>query len=356
MPFAQPLARVSLRRLAAAASLVLLGAAQALAAQDAIPRTSGVGGFGAFALAVYSGRTNFFASGPPLLGAITRPVITSVFAAPEQLKAPGVLVGGEVNYTFANTRTQLFLGGALEDVAQFDVAIQLGVRQELPDKSILQVNGIVTPLPQKLWVDPYVELAVRDFAAANFPGFRIRWGRILGTGLELTFTDRFFVFDAEQSGQWLVSQGRLDAGDVDLLDRNGDNLSVQAAYRIRAGRHRFEPSVTYARDNRDGGAVASDGFGARLNYRYLNPKIALDANLGYGRRDHDAIHPIYGERISRDRVGATLTAAVPIELLGSKKWNLWATGEYIFESANVDFFEQRITAVTLGVGWRGLRQ
>jgi hypothetical protein len=356
MPFAQSRARTSLSRLAAATILVLLASAPALAAQEAIPRTSGVGGIGVFALAVYSGRTNFFASGPPLLGAITRPVITSVFAAPEQLKAPGIALGGEVNYTFASTRTQLFALAGLEDVMQFDVAIQLGVRQELPDKSILTVNGILTPLPQRLWVDPYVEGAVRDNAAAQFPGFRIRWAHILGTGLELTFTDRFFVFDAEQSGQWLVGQGRLEPGDVDLLDRNGDNLSFQAAYRIRSGRHRFEPSVTYVRDNRDGAAVANDGFGARLNYRYLNPKIALDANLAYGQRDHFAIHPIYGERISRDRVSASLTAAIPIEVLGSKRWNLWSTVEYIFESANVDFFEQRITAVTLGVGWRGLRQ
>lgn len=356
MPFAQSLARIAFPRLAAAATLVMLGAAPALRAQDVIPQTSGVGGIGAFALAVYSGRTNFFASGPPLLGAITRPVIGSVFAAPEQLKAPGIAVGGEVNYTFAKSRTQLFALMGLEDVIQFDVAVQLGVRQELPDKSIVTVNAIVTPLPARLWVDPYVEGVPRDPAKAQFPGFRIGWRRILGSDLELTFTDRYFVFDSEQSGQWLVSQGRLAPDDVALLDRNGDNLSFQAVYRIRAGSHRFAPSVTYARDNRDGAAMASDGFDARLNYRYLNPRIALDANVSYGQRDHDAIHPIYGERISRDRVGASITAAVPIELLGSKQWNLWSTVEYIFESANADFFEQRITAVTLGVGWRGLRR
>jgi len=356
MPFAQSLARASLSRLAATATLVLLGAVPALPAQNAIPRSSGVGGFGIFALAAYSGRTNFFASGPPLIGAISRPVTTSVFAAPDELKAAAALVGGEVNYTFANTRTQLFALGSLEDVFQLDVAIQLGVRQELPDKSIATVNAIVTPFPQKLWVDPYVEFAVRDFDKVNFPGFRLVWSRILGTGLELTFTDRFFVFDAEQSGQWLVGQGRLDPDDVDLLDRNGDNLSFQTGYHFRAGRHRFEPSVTYARDNRDGAAVSSDGFGARLNYRYLDPRFAIDANLGYAQRDHDAIHPLYGERVSRDRVGGSITAAVPIELLGSKKWNLWASAEYIREDSNVDFFESRLSALTLGIGWRGLRQ
>jgi hypothetical protein len=335
---------------------VLLGAAPALPAQLAIPSTSGFGGFGVFALAAYSGRTNFFASGPPLIGAISRPVTTSIFAAPSELKAAAALIGGEVNYTFANTRTQLFIAQSLEDVFQLDVAVQLGVRQQLPDKSILTVNGILTPTPQKLWTDPYVEFVVRDFDKVQFPGFRIRWAGILGSGLELTFTDRYFVFDAEQSGQWLVGQGRLDPGDIDLLDRNGDNLSFQTGYRFRAGKHRFEPSVTYARDNRDGAAMASDGFGARLNYRYLDPRFAIDANFGYAQRDHDAIHPVYGERVSRDRVGGSVTAAVPIELLGSKKWNLWASAEYIREDSNVDFFESRLSALTLGIGWRGLRQ
>jgi hypothetical protein len=356
MPFAPSLPCASLRRLAAAVTVVLLVAAPALPAQDVIPRTSGVGGFGIFALAAFSGRTNFFASGPPLLGPISQPVTTSVFAAPAELKAPAALVGGEVNYTFANTRTQLFVLGALEDIFHLDVAIQLGVRQELPDKSILTVNGILTPFPQKLWTDPYVEGAVRDFAKTQVPGFRIGWGRILGTGLELTFTDRFFVFDAEQSGEWLVGQGRLNPNDVPLLNRNGDYLSIQAAYRIRAGRHRFEPSVTYDRNNLDGAAMANDGFVARLNYRYFNPKIALDANVGYAHWEHDAIHPVYGVRVSRDRVGGRITAAVPIELLGSKKWSLWASAEYIYQDSNVDFFVSNLSAVTLGIGWRGLRQ
>ena len=356
MPFAQSLVRVSSSRRAAGAALMLLASAPALPAQERIPTTTGFGGFGLFALAAFSGRTNFFASGPPLLGAITRPVITSVFAAPEQLKAPSAMFGGEVNYTFAKSRTQLFLGGSPEDIFQLDVAIQIGARQELPDKSILAVNGILTPLPQKLWTDPYVEGVPRDFAAANFPGFKISWGQILGTGLQLTFIDRFFVFDAERSGEWLVGQGRLDPDDIGLLDRNGDNLSFQAAYRIRAGSHRFEPSVTWARDNRDGAAMASDGFGAKLNYRYLNPRIAVDANIGYAQRDHDENHPIYGVRVSRDRVGASATATVPIEVLGSKRWGLFASGEYIYEDSNVDFFISRLYAVTLGVVYRNVRR
>ena len=356
MLLAPSLARLSFPRIAAATTLLLVGATPALPAQDVIPQTSGFGGYGAFALAAAAGRTSFFASGAPLLGPITRPLITSIFEAPEPLRAPALLVGGEVNYTFASTRTQLFIEQSLEDAFQLDVLVRLGVRQELPDKSILTVAGIVTPLPQKLWIDPYVEGVAREFEKANQPGFRIRWRRILGTRLELTFTDRYYLFDAEQSGQWLVGQGRLDPDDVDLLDRNGDNKSFTAAYRIQAASHLFEPSVAWVRDDRDGAAMANDGFGARLNYRYVNPRIVVDANIEYVRRQHDALHPVYGERVSRDRIGGAIVAAVPIEVFGSTKWNLWAMTEYIHEQSNVDFFISRLVGLTLGVGWRGLRQ
>jgi hypothetical protein len=37
-------------------------------------------------------------------------------------------------------------------------------------------------------------------------------------------------------------------------------MSFKAAYRIRTGSHRFVPSITWARDNRDGAAIANDGF------------------------------------------------------------------------------------------------
>ena len=356
MPYAPLFARVTFPRIAAAASLLLLGAAAGLPAQDVIPQTSGFGGYGAFALAAAAGRTSFFASGAPLLAPITRPLITSIFEAPEAITAPALLVGGEVNYTFASTRTQLYIAQDLEDAFQLDVIVQLGVRQALPDKSILTVAGLITPQPQKLWIDPYVEGVAREFEKADQPGLRIRWRRILGTRLELTFSDRFYGFDAEQSGQWLVGQGRLDPDDVGLLDRNGDNMSFKAAYRLRAANHLFEPSITWGRDNRDGAAIANDGLGARLNYRYINPRVVVDASIDYARRQHDEIHPVYGERVTRNRLGGAVVAAVPIEMFGSANWNVWAMTEYIHEQSNVDFFISRLAAVTLGIGWRGVRK
>lgn len=342
-------------RAALLSALLLLGATP-LAAQNVIPSTTGFGGFGAFVLGIFEGKTGFLASGPPLWGAISRPVLTTLDASPLPLKAPALLVGGEVNYTFSRSRTQLFLGGALDDILLLDVAIEIGARQQLPDKSVLAVSGIVTPLQQKPWVDPYVVGVPREFDKVNYPGFRIRWVGILGTGLELVFTDRFYQFDAEQSGQWLVEQGSLDPDEVGLLDRNGDDWRIQGGYRLRTGPHRFEPAVIYARDNRDGAAMANDGVSVRLNYRYLHPRVAVDANIGYGRRSHDEVHPVFGERISRSRTGGLVGVAVPIELLGSRKWSIISTTEYIVEHANVDFFNSRLFAFTLGLGWRGLRR
>lgn len=65
---------------------------------------------------------------------------------------------------------------------------------------------------------------------------------------------------------------------------------------------------------------------------------------------------VYGERVSRDRIGGSVVAAVPIEMFGSPRWNVWAMTEYTHDQSNVDFFVSRLAAVTLGIGWRGLRQ
>lgn len=327
-----------------------------LAAQNVIPQTSGFNGFGAFNVAIFEGKTSFLASGPPLLGAISRKVITTFDGSPLPLKAPALLVGGEVNYTFASSRTQLFLGGALEDILLLDVAIEIGARQQLPDKSVLAVSGIVTPFQQRPWVDPYVLGVPREFDKVNYPGFRIRWSRILGSGLELAFTDRFYRFDAERSGEWLVDQGQLAPGDVPLLDRNGDDWRIQGSYGFRAGRHRIEPILMWMRENRNGAAMANDGLFARLNYRFLDPRVRLEANIGHSRRIHDAVHPVFGERVDRRRTGAQVGVAIPVELLGSRKWSIVSTTEYVVEHANVDFFNSRLFAFTLGLGWRGTRQ
>lgn len=340
------------------ATILIVTAPPLLAAQDDIPTTSGFGGTFLVGTGVFQGRSNMISSGPPLLAPISLERIPNLVDVPEAVAALGLLVGGELNYSLASSRTQFFLGAKLEDLLRLDAALGVGVRQRLPDNSILTVNAFVTPMQVRIWVDPYVENLPRESMRVGFPGFRVRWGGILGTGLALQFTDRFWRLPQELSGQWLASEGRLDAADLPLLDRRGDAWDLQASYRLPAvaKRHRFEPGLAYSRDDFDGAAMANQGGSVRLRYRYLAPTVLVDAYVGYGRRRADEVHPIYGERLTSDRFGFALGVFIPVEIRGARGWSLFSAAESLTEDVNVDFFDSRLTAFTLGIAWRSLRQ
>jgi len=325
-------------------------------AQDNIPETSGFSGYVLAGPGYFSVATNSIATGAPLLDDVGNAQIESIFERPASQNAPAFLIGVELNYTVAGTRTQLFLGNRLEDLLRLDLAFGLGARQELPDESILAASFLFTPLELKYWSDPYVEGEDRTKTHLNFPGFRLRWGRILRTGLELTMTARRYRYDDEKSGDWLIGQTRLDPALQPLLERNGDVLRVQALYRVDLKqRHRFEPVIRYVNDAHNGAGVATSGFTLQLTYLYRLPKIVLDANLIYGNRKADEAHPVYGEVLNSDLWGVALTTFIPVELFNNSGWVVFVGGEFFDENMNVDFFDSRIASINAGLMWRHRR-
>jgi hypothetical protein len=102
--------------------------------------------------------------------------------------------------------------------------------------------------------------------------------------------------------------------------------------------------------------MANEGGAVRLRYRYLSPGVLVDAHVGYGRRRADVVHPIYGERLTSDRIGFALGVFVPVALRGDRGWNVFGAIESLTEDVNVDFFDSRLTALTVGFAWRSGRQ
>ncbi len=336
------------------ALLIVIAGSPALA-QDDIPTTTGFSGFFLFGVGYVTVENNLIVTGAPLVADVGSPRIESIFAPPPSGSSAAVPVVGELNYTFSSTRTQLFFGNRLEDILRLDVVFGLGVRQELPDSSIFLVSFLMTPMRLKFWSDPYIEGEDRQPTELNFPGFRLRWGRILRTGLELTVTDRFLRFDDEKSGDWLIGQGRLDPDQQSLLERDGDVLRLRALYRIDVERHRFEPALHYIRNNQKGAAIANNGFSLQLTYLYLSPKVVLDVNLIYGQREAEETHPVYGEVLDTDRFGAAFSAFIPVRLLKGGVLSVWATAELLKENTNIDFFESSAGSVMAGLAWRHRR-
>jgi len=326
-------------------------------AQDDIPKTSGFSGFALLGPGYFNVETSLLVTGSPLLDDVGTPQIESIFDPPPSVSAPALLVGFELNYTFSSTRTQLYIGNRIEDLLRLDVLVGIGVRQELPDSSILALAAslLLTPLELKYWSDPYIEGEDRKQTGLYLPGLRLRWGRILNTGLELTATVRQYQFDEENSGNWLVSEGRLNPDQRSLLNRDGDVLRLQALYRFDLKSHRFEPAVRYVKDFHNGAAISNNGFSIRLTYLYLSPKFLLDFNVIYGKRKADEVHPVYGKVLDANRWGVALTAFIPVKRFDGSVLSVFVSGEIFRENANIDFFDSKISAINAGLVWRFIR-
>ena len=324
-------------------------------AVDRVPETSGFSGYVLFGPAGFDVASNLIFEGTPLLSDVGNTRIDSIFDRPSAHSAPALFLAGEVNYTFAGTRTQLFFGNRLEDFLRLDLTFGGGVRQELPDESILAFSVLQTPAEMKVWSDPYVEGVDRVATDRNKPGIRLRWGRMFGTGLEFTATFREFQHDEERSGDWLVGQGRLDPALQPLLNRNGDSTIIQFLYRIKVSdRHVFEPTVRYLNFDLEGAAMAVDGLMVRLTYLYLTPKLVLDANLFYGTQDADTVHPVYGEALDVQRTGVAIIAFY--DLFKKARWRAYASVDYFREDANIAFFDSKVKALGIGAIWRYRRK
>jgi len=337
-------------RLGFLAALVICAGHPVLAV-DKIPETSGFGGFFLIGPAAFEVESNLLVEGSPLISDVGNTQIDSIFAPPEAQSAPALFTGGEINYAFSNTRTQLFFGNRLEDFLRLDLTFGLGVRQELPGNSVLALSALFTPAEMRVWSDPYVEGEDRVPTDRNKPGIRLRWGQIFNTGLEVTATFREFKHDDERSGDWLIDQGRLDPDLQPLLDRNGNSTVIQFLYRIKASkRHIFEPALRYVDHDVDGAAIAVSGPFVQLTYLYLTPKLIIDANLILGKQEADAVHPVYGEVLDVRRTGLAVTAFY--DLFKVPRWRAYASADFFREDANIAFFDSKISTLGVGAIWR----
>jgi len=222
-----------------------------------------------------------------------------------------------VRYTFASTRTQIFLGSLLDDLLRFDAVTLLGVRQELPDQSVIAVSYVFAPIVTEVYKDPYVEGKNRNGTDRNVNGvrlsyddIRLSYDDILGSDLSFQYTYRNLDIDSERSGRQLVQDGVITSSEKDRLDRNGDRHDVQVLYRyvLQDGgiKHTLIPSFKYSYFDLDGSAMTYDYFNFNLNYRYDVEKFAFAVNGYYGYADYDKQNPIYGKTREDDRYGFSL--------------------------------------------------
>jgi hypothetical protein len=317
-----------------------------------MPKESGISGFINLGAGGISAESNMIAGND--LGDIGKKRIDSLTDSPDSESDVLPVLNGELAYTFASTRTQLFLGNSLEDFIRFETATLAGVRQELPDNSLLEISYVFSAIPTEVWADPYVVDRNRSKTDRTASGLRLKYDKILGSDFEILFTWRSIELDDELSGlTQLVQRGDLTAAQTKLLDREGDSYQFEVLYpfRFENGKHVIAPAFNYTRLDLDGGAMANDRYQGQLTYFYTGEIFNVAANLWYAYADYDETNPIYLKKRNDNNYGGTLSVFYK-NLFDVERLSLVGTVAGIKSDANIDFYDTTIGFFSLSVLYR----
>lgn len=332
--------------LAVAVALALLFIAAGPHAATLVPQKGGVGGFvnlGGGALAIESNLIASLANG---FADTSDEIVDSLDESPDEETTGIPTVNFEFSYTFAEARTQVYVGNLLEDFLTLDLSARAGIRQEVGRLGILGAAYLRTSASTDVWSDPYAVGVRRQDTEYFAEGIRLNWDRVLGSGLEIAFTSKSLDVDNERSGQSL-GLGPAEAG---LLDRNGDLRRLDLGYELLRDnkRHILTPGIFYRDADLDGNAMANDGYGFNLNYIYLHSeRWRWVFNFSYQDMEYDAINPVFGQQDDAERLGASATAfyASPF---GWKNWTLNVTAGVFREDHDIDFYDTSVNVATVG--------
>ena len=330
-------------------SLLCLCSSMAYAQGAGIPQESGFSGFVNGGAALWRVEDNMVKKISYFK--ISDDSIGSVDNKPKSEYSVSPVLNFNLRYTFASTRTQIFLGNQLEDLLRLDTATSFGVRQELPDQSIIGVSYVFSALVTEVYKDPYDTSGSRNGTDRNINGVRLSYDKILSTDLSFQYTYRNIDIDSERSGSALG----LSSSQRNKLDRNGDQHDLEVLYRyvLEDGgiKHTLIPSFKYSRFDLDGDAMSNNAILFNLNYRYDVERFAFSVNGYYGYAGYDKKNPLYGKTRNDDRYGFGIIGFYK-RFLDVEGLSLTANVLINRQDSNIDFYDSEIDLYFLSLFYR----
>lgn len=336
--------------IAAVLAIALLAGAGLALALDPIPKQSGFSGYiqpGGGYLSIKSNTVakvlNFDLSDQRIDDLDDEPdsESTAIFTLPYKIA-----------YTFAGSRTELFLGTEVGDLLSFDTAQQLGVKQEIGSFGVLQAGLLFSGIV-RVWKDPFVTGEDRDDTSRQNVGGQLVWDKIFGSNLELEYSFRKVDIGSEKSGDSLAF---LTDSQRDRLDRNGMVHRASVGYGFKFGQNTLTPQVAIFSADLDGEAMANTGVDVQLTYLYDGDPITLVLNGYVGQADFDKSNPVFDKTRDDDRYGAMATVYYKNPwgwtLFGSEPMRFFVTGAYFAVDSNIDFYNQEAILGMGGIAFR----
>ena len=261
---------------------------------------------------------------------------------------------GLIAYTFAELRTQLFLGVLPETVVQGQFQVEAGVRHDLLDGTSLRASAIpITPFEKETWEDPFVVGQNRKETDITSYGFKLSAENIRASGIGLEYRWKQQKIDKEKSGTFLISQpaSPLTPEDLDDLERDSNSHRFSAEYSFELmPRMSLKPILRYTREDAKGSANSFHAFTTHLSFSYSADKWQAFVNGIVKREWYDDTHPVFNKTRRDFNLGMFAIIAYK-DPFGLKDFRIdWING--IFRSnSNIDFYESTNYITALGIAY-----
>lgn len=320
-------------------TLAVLSGASAHAEVVRIPQESGFSGYVMGGVGYTDYQSNFF-QGPD----DDHETHGGLGGGPDDRNAVHAVGGLDLRYTFAETRTQVFLGNLLQDAIRYDFTQQFGVRQELDGKGIVALSYVFNAKDAETWSDPY-QNGDRDDTDMTMDGVRLAWDQIWGSGFNAGYTYQELDLDREKSGESLG----LDARQRALLDRNGTVHQFRFSYDwVIAPNQALRPEVVYSNGDLDGEAVSFDRYLFKLTYGLHRERWSLTANAFAGTTRYSDDNPVFSDRANSDEYG--LGASVyRHKLFGVNRLSGIASVALMESESDIRFYDAGMSHVSTGL-------
>ena len=320
--------------------LSLLAANSAHADLGRIPKESGWSGFLLGGINVVNYESSFY-SGDDDHSTL------SGLTSPESSSAVTPLINADIRYTFADTRTQIFLGNLIQDAIRFDFTQQLGLRQGLGDKGIVAGSLVFSAMPTEQWSDPFAVGVARSSTDINSTGVRASWDNIWGSNFNGSLTTRNIDVDEERSGQQY--DAIYHTSYASALDRNGKIHALELSYQWRfAPGQLLEPALIYRDADLDGSAQRYQQSGVQLTYAKRGPQWSFVSNLYLGQSNYDKANPLFNQYADADEF-AMNTIFFWHNLFGVSALSATASAAYANASSDIAFYDSRATRFSTGL-------
>jgi hypothetical protein len=261
---------------------------------------------------------------------------------------------GLIRYTFAEQRTQLFLGVLPENVAQGQFLVEAGARHILSNGTGLRASVIpLTPIAQKTWEDPFVVGQDRQRTDIDSYGFKLAAEDIMGSGLTVKYGWVRQTIDDEKSGTFLLSQPNsfLAPGDLDDLDRDAHFHRLTTEYSFQIGRRmRLTPILRYTRGDADGDANSFHSLRPELSFIYFGNHLQASVNISANAEWYDSKHPVFDK--TRHDFNPGLFAVMGYKNpFGFKNFRIDWFNAFFKSNSNIDFYESSNFITAMGLGY-----